>query len=385
MNVTEIRELDSKYYMPTYGQRFPVVIDHGNGTKLYDTDGKEYLDFTSGIATNCLGYNDEGFVKHICEQVQKGTHFSNLYFNEPQTLLAQKLVELAGSEYKCFFGNSGAEANECAIKLVRKHFCKEGKHKILTLKNSFHGRTMATLTATGQEKFHKDFMPLCPEFDYFTTIEELKEKIDSKTGAVMIELVQGEGGVRPLEQEFVDTIVALCKQNNMLLIVDEIQTGIGRCGTMFAHQGYGIKPDIFTLAKALGNGVPVAACLAKDHINFAKGDHGTTFGGNPLACSAGNYVLSRVNDELLAHVNEMSEYIMTKLSSLNPRGKGLLIGFNHPTLTNIDIVNKCLEKGLLIVTAGMNTVRMVPPLVITKEDADKAVEIIFEAIKELEA
>ncbi|MBQ9624933.1 MAG: aminotransferase class III-fold pyridoxal phosphate-dependent enzyme, partial [Clostridia bacterium] len=303
MLYNDIIENDEKYFMPVYGRRFPIAIDRGENCFLFDTEGKKYIDFTSGIATNALGY-DKGYKEHLKAQVDKICHFSNLYYNEPQAILVEKLCSYFKEPYKAFICNSGAEANECAIKLVRKHFKDDGKYKILALRNSFHGRTMATLSETGQEKFHKDFKPLCPEFDFFSTIEELKEKIDAKTGAIILELIQGEGGVNPLGKSFVKNIETICKQQNLLLIIDEIQTGIGRTGAMFASEHYDLSPDIITLAKGLGGGVPIGACLAKEHISFSKGDHGTTFGGNPLCCSAANYVLDMVDEKLLNHVNE---------------------------------------------------------------------------------
>lgn len=380
----EIVEKDKQFFMPVYGNRLPIAIERGKGCYLFDNTGKKYIDFVAGIATNAIGYGDQGFVDHIKEQLNKVCHFSNLYYNEPQALLVEKLCSYMDEPYKAFICNSGAEANECAIKLVRKHFKEQGKYKILGLRNSFHGRTIATLSETGQDKFHKDFVPLCPEFDFFSTIEELKEKIDDKTGAIIIELIQGEGGVNPLALSFVKNIETVCKENDLLLIIDEIQTGIGRTGTMFAFQDYGLSPDIFTLAKALGGGLPIGACVAKAHISFAKGDHGTTFGGNALCCSAANYMLKVIDNDMLEYVNEMSKYFFEKLAPLHPRGKGLLIGFTIDKLNNYDIVKKCLEKGLLVLTAGFNTVRIVPPLIISKKEIDKGVEILFEAIKELE-
>lgn len=380
----EIVEKDKQFFMPVYGNRLPIAIERGKGCYLFDNTGKKYIDFVAGIATNAIGYGDQGFVDHIKEQLNKVCHFSNLYYNEPQALLVEKLCSYMDEPYKAFICNSGAEANECAIKLVRKHFKEQGKYKILGLRNSFHGRTIATLSETGQDKFHKDFVPLCPEFDFFSTIEELKEKIDDKTGAIIIELIQGEGGVNPLALSFVKNIETVCKENDLLLIIDEIQTGIGRTGTMFAFQDYGLSPDIFTLAKALGGGLPIGACVAKAHISFAKGDHGTTFGGNALCCSAANYMLKVIDNDMLEYVNEISKYFFEKLAPLHPRGKGLLIGFTIDKLNNYDIVKKCLEKGLLVLTAGFNTVRIVPPLIISKKEIDKGVEILFEAIKELE-
>lgn len=384
MLFNEIVEKDEKYFMPVYGKRFPLAIERGNGCYLFDTTGKKYIDFASGIAVNALGYGNKGYTQHIKEQIDKICHFSNLYYNENQALLAEKLCSYMNEPYKAFICNTGAEANECAIKLVRKHFKDERKYKIFTLRNSFHGRTMATLSATGQEKFHTDFMPLCPEFDYFSTIDELKQKIDDKTGGIMIELIQGEGGVNPLGLTFVKNIESICRENNILLIVDEIQTGIGRTGNMFAFEDYEITPDIFTLAKGLGGGLPIGACLAKEHISFSKGDHGTTFGGNPLCCAAANYVLEELDSNMMEHINEMSRYFFEKLKPLNPRGKGLIIGFTVDKINNVDIVKGCMEKGLLLITAGFNTVRIVPPLIIEKEEIDKGIKIIFDTINELE-
>lgn len=383
MNLNEIVQSDEKYFMPVYGPRFPLAIDHGKGAYLYDIDGKEYLDFVAGIATNLLGYADPGLTRAMSEQLGKVVHCSNLYYFEPQARLEKSLCELAGDDYKVFFCNSGGEANETAIKLVRKHFHDQNKYGILSLRNSFHGRTLATLSATGQEHFHTGFTPLPPEFDYFSTIEELKSKINPNLGGVILEMIQGEGGVNPLEKGFVQNIAAVCREHDILLLVDEVQTGMGRTGTMFAFEQYGIRPDIFTLAKGLGGGMPVGACLAKSHISFKKGEHGSTFGGNPLACAAANYVCSAVDEAMLAHVREMSEYLFAKLQPLSPRGSGLLLGFSLEKLNNRDFVLKALEKGLLLVTAGFNTVRLVPPFVITRAECDKCVDIIFEVFDEL--
>lgn len=384
MNYDEIVQNDQDYFMPVYGKRFPVCLDHGTGCRVTDINGKTYLDFVAGIATNCLGYAHPGFNQHMKAQLDKMTHCSNLYYNQPQAELIKKLCGLAGSDYRCFLANSGAEANETAIKLVRKHFHEQGKYAVLSLRNSFHGRTMATLSATGQEKFHTKFTPLCPEFDYFSSIEELKKKITPKTGGVMLEMVQGEGGVNPMGKPFIQNIAQVCKENGLLLIVDEIQTGMGRCGTLFAFQQYGIQPDIFTLAKALGNGIPISACLAKSEIHFDPGEHGTTFGGNPFACAAANYVVDTLDEQMLAHIREMSDYLKEQLNPLSPRGLGLLVGFTIKDIQNKDFVLKCLNHGLLLATAGFNTVRLVPPLMVTKTEIDQCVNIIFEVIKEFE-
>lgn len=384
MTYNEIVENDEKYFMPIYGPRFPLAVDHGKGCYLYDTENNEYLDFVAGIATNCLGYVDEGFTKALTNQINKVIHCSNYYYNEPQAELVEKLCNLAGEDYKCFICNSGGEANETAIKLVRKHFHKENKYGILSLRNSFHGRTLATLSATGQDHFHTSFTPLPPEFDYFSTIEELNSKINPNLGGVILEMIQGEGGVNPLDKGFVKNIAQICKDNDILLIVDEIQTGMGRTGTMFGFEQYDIEPDIFTLAKALGGGVPIGACLTKSHITFKKGEHGSTFGGNPLACTAANYICDKIDANMLAHVNEMSDYLFEKLKPLNPRGKGLLLGFTLEGINNREFVLKCIEKGLLLATAGFNTVRLAPPFIITKANIDKCVEIIFETLKEFQ-
>ena len=385
MNFNEIVQNDEKYFMPVYGPRFPLAIDHGKGAYLFDTQGNKYLDFVAGIATNLLGYADPGYIQAMRQQMEKVLHCSNLYYTQPQAQLEKTLCDLAGDTYKVFFCNSGGEANETAIKLVRKHFHDDNKYAILSLRNSFHGRTLATLTATGQEHFHTSFTPLPPEFDYFSTIEELRDKITQNTGGVILEMIQGEGGVNPLDKGFVQNIAAVCQEHDILLIIDEVQTGMGRTGSMFAFEQYDITPDIFTLAKGLGNGFPIGACLAKSHISFKKGEHGSTFGGNPLACTAGNYVCAAVDEEMLAHVREMSDYLFEQLQPLTPRGKGLLLGFTLEKINNREFVQKALEKGLLLVTAGFNTVRLVPPFVITKEDCDKCVRIIFEVFQELHA
>ncbi len=381
LSYEEIKQDDKDYFMPVFGDRLPIAVEKGEDYYIYDSNGKKYIDMMSGIATNCLGYSDKGFKQTLKDQIDKICHCSSLYYIEQQSKLAKTLSQAVGENYKCFFGNSGAEANECAIKLAKKY--QGDKQHILTLRNSFHGRTLGTLAATGQEKFHKSFMPLCPTFIQFSTIDELKAKTTEHTGAVMIELIQGEGGVNPLEKNFVNQIDKFCKKNNLLLIVDEIQTGIGRTGKMFAFEHYNISPDIITLAKSLGNGIPIGACVAKSHIAFDKGDHGSTFGGNPFACAAANFVLSQIDHYMLKNIKEKSDHIFKRLAAYSPRGMGLLIGFNAGGVKNIDVVKKALEKGVLILTAGFNTVRLLPPYNITIEALDKAIDTIIEIMEEL--
>ena len=293
MTLEEIVSLDKKYYMNTFGDRTPICFTEGKGIELTATDGKVYKDFFAGIAVNCLGYGHERLTRELCDQVSKLIHISNIYYGESQAKLAKSIIENSCAD-RVFFCNSGAEANEGAIKLAKKYFTMKGENdkiEFITLKSSFHGRTLATVAATGQEKYQKPYKPLLEKFIHIdiNDIDALKNAVSEKTAAIMVELIQGESGVHPLDREYVDTIVDICKKNDIVLIVDEIQTGIGRCGELFAHQLYGIEPDIFTMAKGLGGGVPVGGFAAKQKYAdaFVPGDHGTTFGGNPFAMRAG--------------------------------------------------------------------------------------------------
>ena len=381
--------------MGTYG-RFPVVIDHGAGESCADETGKQYIDFGSGIGTTSLGYCNEAWTEAVCKQVKTMQHTSNLYYTKVQADFAQKLCQTAGYE-KVFFCNSGAEANECAIKLARKYsFDKYGKgrHKILTLVNSFHGRTLCTLSATGQDVFHNYFFPFTEGFDYAAAndIKSVRAKADDMTCAIMMELIQGEGGVLPLDREFVKEVEKLCREKDMLLIIDEVQTGIGRTGSLFAFQQYDIKPDVVTMAKGLGGGMPIGAICATAEVAkaFSAGSHGTTFGGHPVSCAA---ALAEVNElldrDLAGNAKKVGDYFASKLEKLphvkEVRHQGLLVGVEFDdTIGGVDVKHGCLDRKPLITAIGAHIIRMIPPLIVTEEECDKAVAIIEDTIKSLE-
>jgi len=399
MTTGEIMELDQKYYMNTFGKRIPVVFEYGRGSTLYDGEGRSYTDFLAGIAVNSLGYAHPALVGAISSQAGKLIHCSSLFYIESQAKLAEALIESSCFD-RVFFGNSGAEAIEGAIKLARRYFHRKGmyKYEILTNTNSFHGRTLAALSATGQPKYQKPYEPLPLGFKHipYNDIEAAYEAVSEATCAIMIELIQGEGGVIEATAEYVESMAKLCCDKGLLLIFDEIQTGIGRTGKMFAHEHFGIEPDILTLAKGLGGGVPIGALLAKSHAAaFEPGDHGSTFGGNPLACSAALAVLKTLIDENLIAKSELNgEYFKEKLiylKSIFPfindvRGKGLMLGLElNESVNGKTIVEQCFKAGFIINCAGKNTLRFVPPLVITKEEIDAlivALEFIFYKVKE---
>lgn len=386
MTTEQIAQLDSKYYMNTFGPRFPICFESGSGYTLYDNTGKAYMDFFGGIAVNCLGYAHPAFTEALCNQVKKYIHISNLYYVEQQALLAQRLVENSCLD-RVFFANSGAEANEGAIKLARKFFYEKGeeRYEIITAQNSFHGRTMATLGATGQEKYQKPFVPLPPSFVHvpFGSLEAARQAISGKTCAIMLETIQGEGGVIAASRDYIQGIETICRQNNLLFIIDEIQTGIGRTGKLFSYEHYDVKPDIITIAKALGNGVPIGALLAKETVAsaFYPGDHGSTFGGNALSCTAGLAVMQELLEGgLLQSSITTGNYFKDKLLLLQQscpkiqevRGQGLLLGLALSDLISAkDIVLAAMEQGFLIGTAGGNTLRFAPPLIISPEAIDK--------------
>lgn len=377
-------EMGKKYIFNNYG-RIPKVIVKGKGSYVWDSEGKKYLDFVAGIAVNNLGHCPEELVEAIKEQADKLIHCSNLYWIEPQIKLAKKLAENTIFD-KAFFCNSGAEANEAAIKLARKW--GQGRYEIITMKKSFHGRTLATLAATGQEKFHQDFLPKIEGFLYapFGDIEQLKKSISEKTCAVMLEVIQGEGGVNIPEKEYLKEVEQICKDNNLLLIIDEVQTGMGRTGKKFAYENFDLTPDIITLAKGLGGGLPIGAILAKDELAnvFKPGDHGSTFGGNPLVTSGALAVCERIfNDNFLQGVVDKGEYFQNKLNDLKEKytcikkvkGKGLMIGCDLD-INAQDIVNACFEKGLIINAVAGTTLRFVPALTTTKAEIDEALDIL---------
>jgi len=379
--------------------RFPVVIDKGEGVWVIDADGKRYLDFTAGIAVFSLGYHYPGYDEAIKAQIDKVIHTSNLYYNEPMVTAAQKLLKASGMD-KVFFTNSGTEAIEGAIKAARKYaYLKDGKtdHEIIAMNNSFHGRSLGALSVTGNVAYQEPFKPLIGgvKFANFNDLESIKEQLTDKTCAIILETVQGEGGVHPADAEFLQGIRAICDEKDILLILDEIQCGMGRCGEMFAWQGYDVKPDIMTCAKALGCGVPVGAFVLNEKVaknSLVPGDHGTTYGGNPLACVAVSKVLEIFeDDDIVGKVKMITPYLEDKLQGLvgkydcieSRRGKGLLQGLViNPAVPVGDIVNKALAKGLLVISAGGNVLRMVPPLVVSKGDVDAMVEVLEKVLSE---
>ena len=384
MTLEQIKADESQYLMHTYG-RFNVALVKGKGARAWDESGKEYIDFTSGIGVNCLGYSDDGWVKAVSDQAAALQHISNLYYSPLQTELAKKLCTATGFS-KVFFANSGAEANECAIKLARKYsFEKYGKERteIVTLENSFHGRTVTTLAATGQEVFHNYFFPFTEGFTFAKAndMNSVKEKVNEKTCAVMVELIQGEGGVNPLDKEFVQQLADYCKENDLLLIIDEVQTGVGRTGTLYCYEQFGIKPDIVSSAKSIGGGLPMGACLCSESLAnvMTPGTHGTTYGGNPIACAGALEVLSRVNTpEFLKSVQEKGQYIKEKLSAMDGvsqvRGMGMMIGVVLEKDNAKEVAAKCVENGLLVLTAK-TLIRFLPPLNITEDEINKGLEI----------
>ena len=390
MTYQELKDEEQLYLMHTYG-RFPAALDHGKGATLWDIDGKKYIDLTSGIGVSSLGHDNEALVSALNEQAHKLLHASNLYLTEPMVQVAKELVTSCGMG-KIFFSNSGAEANEGMIKLARKYSYDkygEGRNKIITLKQSFHGRTVTTLKATGQEKFHQYFYPFTEGFDYAAAndIEELKDKADDSVCAVMMELIQGEGGVLPLDKEYVQQAAEFCRAKDILFLIDEVQTGIGRTGSLFCYEQYGVKPDVVSMAKGLGGGVPVGAVMASEICAdvLGAGTHGTTFGGNPFCCAAARTVLSVVNQpEFLKEVQRKGEYLKNAILAIGSdkiktvRGMGLMLGIVVDKESRTGMVNRLLEKGVLALTAGEETIRLLPPLVISYEEMDSAVAVMKE-------
>lgn len=371
--------------------RFPVVLDHGEGVYLYDIEGKKYLDFAAGIAVCALGYGNEVYNNAVKEQVDKLIHVSNLYYTEPMSLAAHNLTDATGLE-KVFFTNSGTEAIEGAIKLARKYAYTRDNgstdHEIIAMNNSFHGRSIGALSVTGNPHYQEAFRPLIDKivFADFNDIDDLKSKINDKTCAIFMETIQGEGGIHPADPEYLKEIRRICDEKDILLILDEIQCGMGRSGAMFAYQKYGILPDVVTCAKALGCGVPIGAFVAgkKAEAALQPGDHGSTYGGNPLAAAASNAVFKIFKeDNILENVNTVGEYLGEKLAGLSEkydficdvRGMGLMRGVEF-TVPAAPIVSSCIANGLLLISAGSNTIRFVPPLIITKENVDEMIEIL---------
>ena len=391
MSMNEQMNHAEENILHTYN-RFPVMFDHGEGCYLYDTEGKKYLDFAAGIAVNSLGYHYSGYDEALKAQIDKLTHISNLYYNEPMSEAGEKLVKASGLS-KAFFTNSGTEAIEGALKAARKYaYTKYGKeaekYEIIAMNHSFHGRSMGALSVTGTEHYREPFEPLIGgvKFADFNDLDSVKAQITDKTCAIITEVVQGEGGIYPAEKEFLEGLRALCDEKDIILIFDEIQCGMGRTGYYFAWQSYGVKPDVMTCAKALGCGVPVGAFVLGEKAASASlipGDHGTTYGGNPFVCAAVSKVFDIYEkDDILAHVQELTPYLEEKLDKLVDkypvvaarRGKGFMQGLVITGTTVGSIVTKALENGLLVISAGSDVLRLVPPLVITKENIDEMIE-----------
>lgn len=378
--------------------RFQIVLDHGDGVHLYDMDGKEYLDFCAGIAVFALGYNNQRYNDALKAQIDKLIHTSNYYYNVPAIEAAKKLKEVSGMD-RVFFTNSGAESIEGAIKAARKYaYLKDGTtdHEIIAMEHSFHGRTMGALSVTGNPKYREVFEPMIGNirFAKMNDFESVLSQVTDKTCAILFETVQGEGGIYPAKEEFMKKIKALCEEKDILLILDEIQCGMGRCGSMYAWQKYGVKPDIMTTAKALGCGVPVGAFLMTEKVaqhSLTSGDHGTTYGGNPLAAAAINVVLDLFGENhIIDNVQKTGAYLEEKLNELadkydvieTRRGIGMMQGLVFKVPVG-PVINKALEKGLILINAGTDIIRFVPPLVITKEDVDQMIGILTQSIDEV--
>ena len=390
MNSQEIKALTGEYVMNTYG-RFPVVIDHGEGATLYDPEGNAYIDFTSGIGVNALGYGNKTWVGAIAAQAAKLGHVSNLFYTEPSARLAQILCQRTG-ESAVFFASGGGEANEGMIKLARKYsFDKygQGRSTIVTLNNSFHGRTVTTLEATGQEVFHNYFFPFTGGFRYVDAgdLAALKSQGEDVC-AVMVELIQGEGGVLPLDQEYVQALAKLCQERDWLLLADEVQTGVGRTGSLFAFQQYGILPDVASFAKGIAGGLPMSGIMANEKCKnvLSPGTHATTFGANPVCAAAGLVVQEKLSDAFLAEVEQKGAYLRQKIEALDlpcfgaTRGLGLMIGIAvKEGFTNKEIANQLIENGLLVLTAGPG-MRLLPPLAISQAEMDRGVEIMAKTL-----
>jgi len=391
----KIIELDKKYYMNTFGDRTKLMFTKGEGINLTNFDGEVYKDFFAGIAVSALGHSHPVLVEALHKQVASLLHTSSVYYIENQALLAQKLCEMTCFD-KAFFASTGAEANEGAIKLARKYFYNKGadKYEIITLNKSFHGRTVTTATATGQDKYKLPYAPLTPGFKHINKndIEGLKSAVNEHTAAIMIEVIQGESGVYPMDAEFVNAIRKICDEQDIIFIVDEVQTGIGRTGKLFGFEHYDIEPDIITCAKALGGGVPVAAVLAKDFVAsaFTPGDHGTTFGGNPLSTCAALTTLDIIrNENLIQNSAEVGAYFMQQLEAsvgqytVQIRGKGLMIGVEFKEPVGKAVAAKLCENKYLVGAVGESILRIVPPLILTKDDVDEFVTVLKKVVEEI--
>ncbi len=388
MNTKELIEIEDNYFINTF-TRQPIVLDHGEGVKVWDKDGNEYIDMFAGIAVNALGHNHPKLVKAIQDQAEKLIHVSSIYYNEPALIYAKKLIELTSFD-RIFYANSGAEANEGAIKLAVKY---TGKSEVISTVESFHGRTIMTLAATGHEHYHEPFKAILPKGFInvpYNDIEAIKDAITENTAAIIVEPIQGEGGVNIPDIDYLKEISKICKENNIVFIVDEVQTGFGRCGTLFAHELFDVKPDIMTMAKGIGGGVPMGGILATEEVAgaFVPGDHGTTFGGGPLVCAAANATLDAIiDDDLLANSKEMGQYLKDELDKIKEnhdiikevRGCGLMVGIEL-TEPGAEYVDKFREKGFLINCTAGNVLRLVPPLTIKKEEIDQFVKALDEIL-----
>lgn len=396
MTNEEIFQKDQAYYMPVFA-RYPLVLSHGEGPYLYDMEGKRYIDYLGGIAVNVLGHAHPALVQAVVDQAGKMIHCSNLYYTETQAVLAEKLAKRSGLG-KVFLANSGAEANEGAIKLARKyaHNISAEKTEIITAWHGFHGRTLATLTATAQPKYQKGFEPLPTGFTYvdYGDIKELEKVMSERSCAVLLEPIQGEGGVHVPSPDYLRKVRALCDLHGALLILDEIQTGVGRTGTMFAYEQFGVKPDIVTLAKGLAGGVPIGAFIASDKVAaaFHPGDHGSTFGGNPLACAAANAVLNVIEqDKLLENCKAVGDYLVGELKKLQAkypalitevRGRGLILGMQL-TQPGREIVDACMREGAMLNCTAGNVLRFVPPLIINQDNVDEMITILDKILEKI--
>lgn len=386
MQLEEIQKLDEAYFAEVFS-RYPVAFEGGEGATLLGTDGKRYVDFGSGIAVNIFGVNDAEWKRAVVAQLDKIQHVCNLYYSEPQARLAQLLCEKSGAR-RVFFGNSGAEANECAFKTARKYsFVKygEGRNKILSLKNSFHGRTLFTLSATGQDGFHRFFDPFVSGVESAeANMADIRRAADETCCAVVVECVQGESGVTALDGGFLRALGEFCKERDILLICDEVQTGMGRTGKFFAYEHYGLSPDLVTTAKGIAGGLPLGACLmyAKTEHTLSVGDHGSTFGGNAVACAGAVSIVSRLTDEFLLEVQGKSEYLRAKLRAIDGvkavTGLGLMVGLETERSAQT-VAAECLKRGLLVLTAH-GRVRLLPPLNVTKTEMDEGLMILREVL-----
>lgn len=397
MSMHEQMEQAEKSILHTYN-RFPVMFDRGEGCRLYDTEGKEYLDFAAGIAVNALGYHYPGYDEALKAQIDKLLHISNLYYNEPMSEAGEKLVKASGMS-RAFFTNSGTESIEGALKAARKYSCTKyngERYEIIAMNHSFHGRSLGALSVTGNAHYQAPFAPLIPgiRFADFNDLDSVKSQITDKTCAIIMETIQGEGGIYPAEEAFLKGVRALCDEHDILLILDEIQCGMGRTGEMFAWQHYGVKPDVMTVAKALGNGVPIGAFLAcgKAATAMVPGDHGTTYGGNPLVTAAAGAVLDIFEKrQITDHVKEVGAYLYEKLEELTKkydiicghRGRGLIQGLEFTVPAGPIVSKALLEEKLVLISAGSHIIRFVPPLIIQKSDVDEMAARLERVLKNL--